>query len=218
MSKFRRNTLINWSSFLLLYLLFSWWHGTFEGPLSSEEIQQYLEKFQDLYPAENAQTFRKFMEEDNGKAVVMVNAILLFDQPKPIDGKQAASSEEALETYAGFVLPFLIQRGSYPLYSGNALYQTVEVWGIEGAESWSSGALVRYRSLRTLMDMITREEFAQFHDHKVAAIEKTIAFPTTREIQIGGLGSLVFFMLLSLHLGIQLLLKHRQATDEKLLH
>ena len=55
-----------------------------------------------------------------------------------------------------------------------------------------------------MIEMSTNPEFEQFHDNKIAAIEKTIAFPTKSKIQMGGLGSIVFLVLLCIVLFIQL--------------
>ena len=49
--------------------------------------------------------------------------------------------------------------------------------GVENAETWDTGALVRYRSRRDLLDIVTNPDFGGRHHFKVAALEKTIAYP-----------------------------------------
>ena len=128
-----------------------------------------------------------------------------------IHGKDfGRDSAEALAEYTNFVFPYLIKRGSYPLYSGTAILDSMEKWGIENAEEWTSGALVRYRSRRVMLEMATDSTFEQFHDAKIAAIEKTFAFPTTADISMGNLSLTVFFILLSLSLGMQLLINRKR--------
>ena len=51
----------------------------------------------------------------------------------------------------------------------------VEDW--DTVENWSRAALMRYRSRRTLMEIIANQEQGEAHKFKLAAIEKTIAFP-----------------------------------------
>lgn len=86
----------------------------------------------------------------------------------------------------------------------------MEQWGIENAEAWSFGALMPYRSRRVMMEMVTDPAFDQFHDARLAAIEKTFAFPATTVISIGNLNLTVGLALLSLALGIQLLIVRNQ--------
>ncbi|HAP64166.1 MAG TPA: hypothetical protein DCR93_33350 [Cytophagales bacterium] len=207
----QRRTLINWATWALLFLLFSWWHGAFEGPLSEAEINHYVARYQALHPDRDAAYLREFLQRDSGGPVVMLNAIKLYDTPLPIKGEPTgSSSEEVLNTYSQYVIKYLIRKGSYPLFVGEALYRSVEHWGIENAEDWTSGGLIRYRSLRTMMEMSTNPEFAKFHDYKVSAIEKTMAYPTQARVQLGGLSSLVFFIFLSLALGVQLLINRKR--------
>ena len=145
----------------------------------------------------------------------MVNAIKLYDTPIKVNGQSFGnSSEEALSEYTSFVLPYLIKRGSYPIYSGNAVFDAMEKWGIENAEEWSSGALMRYRSRRVMLEMATDPVFDQFHDAKIAAIEKTFAFPAATVVSTGNLALTVGLVLLSLALGMQLLINRQGKAYE----
>ncbi len=83
------------------------------------------------------------------------------------------------------------------------------MWGIDNAQDWSSAAFVRYRSVRVLLEMATNPKFRDFHDYKIAALEKTIAYPTYAKLHIGNLAVLVFFIFLSMALGGQLYLTSR---------
>lgn len=201
----KKLTLVNWSIAGLLKLLFLRWHGAFESPLSPSEVEHYLKRYQKQHPEADTSHLRRFMEDDDGKPIVMVNVIKLYDTPIEVNGQNFGdSSEEALSEYTRFVLPYLIKRGSYPMYSGDAVFEAMEQWGIENAEEWSSGALMRYRSRRVMMEMATDPDFNQFHDAKISAIEKTFAFPATTDISTGNLTLSVVLILLSLALSMQL--------------
>ncbi|MEM8863457.1 MAG: hypothetical protein AAGD96_34550, partial [Chloroflexota bacterium] len=65
---------------------------------------------------------------------------------------------------------------------------------------------VRYRSRRTMIEMTTNPEFQQNQGNKFIGIEKTIAYPTTVDIQVIGLGWFVGLLLLSIALACQLLI------------
>lgn len=209
-----RITVILWSAAVLLFLAFSWWHGAFEGPLKPHEIDNYIDAFTQMNPDADIDRLRRFMEEDDGRPVIMVNAIKNYDTPIVVNGRDfGTDSAEALAEYTGFVFPYLIKRGSYPLYSGTAAFNAMEKWGIDNADEWTSGALVRYRSRRVMLQMATDPVFDQFHDAKIAAIEKTFAFPTTTDISMGNLSLTVFFTLLSLAFGMQLLINRRRGEQ-----
>ncbi len=205
MTKQKKLILLNWSIAGVLMILFLAWHGAFEDPVTSEEIKYYVERYQAKHPEADTSNLRQFLEEDDGKPIVMVNAIKLYDTPIEVNGQNfGTTSEEALSEYTSFVLPYLLKRGSYPIYNGNAVFDSIEIWGIENAEEWGSGALMRYRSRRVMIEMSTDPVFDQFHDAKIAAIEKTFAFPATTVISTGNLDLTVGLVLLSLALGMQL--------------
>ena len=50
---------------------------------------------------------------------------------------------------------------------------------------WTTGAGMRYRSRRDMLDIATNPAFAGSHEFKVAAMRKTIAFPIDPWIQLG---------------------------------
>ncbi len=62
---------------------------------------------------------------------------------------------------------------------GTAAAEALDIWGIDDAERWDQGALVRYRSRRDLMNQVVALVASgdDIHRFKVAALEKTIAYP-----------------------------------------
>ncbi len=213
MTNHKKLTLLNWGIAGTLTLLLQAWHGAFESPLTSDEVNDYVTRYQEIYPKGDISSVRKFLEEDDGKPVVMVNVIKVYDIPIEVNGKSYGdSAKDALGEYMSFVSPYLIKRGSYPLYTGEAVLHSLEHWGIDNAAEWSSGALVRYRSRRVMMQMVTDPLFDQFHDAKIAAMEKTISYPVITTFSTGNLAVTVGLGLLSLALGMQLLI-NRQKTE-----
>ncbi len=205
----KKLTIINWSVVLILYLLFSIWHGAFEGPLTPAEIDVFVDKYQTLNPEKDTKRIRALMESDDGEPKYMVNAIKLYDTPQLINGKKVGdTSAEILDTYTQHVFSFLLRHGSYPIYSGNAVFDAVERWGVTNADEWSSGAIVRYRSMRVMMKMSTDSSFRQFHDYKIAAMEKTIAFPTTAMLNLGSLSLIMAFVFIIFGLIAQLIINN----------
>ena len=171
----------SWAILGIVYALFFYWYTSFGGPLSDEEIAHYT-KVLASNPEMNANSERwiSFMESDTGDDWAMWNAVDLFDTPKQVEGVEPGdTAEEVVNRYAEPFFAKALSRAAHPVMGGTAANTALDIWGIEGGESWDSGLLVRYRSRRDIMEII--EEMAtsdsQIHSFKVAAVEKTIAFP-----------------------------------------
>jgi hypothetical protein len=73
--------------------------------------------------------------------------------------------------------------------------------GIENTtemKTWTDGALFRYRSRRTFMEIVANPELKGRHEFKLAALNKTIAYPIETSIYLGDLRLLIGLILLSL--------------------
>jgi hypothetical protein len=160
---------------LLLYGAFWFWYTPSGSPLSDEEIEAYLSR---IDSAEGRARIESFAREDTGRSFYMLNALDLDESPESIDGALAgADSQQLMDLYMEHMLPALLARASHPTFFGVTVGKSVEVVGIENAETWDRGALVRYRSRRDLLDIVTNPDFRGRHHFKVAALEKTIAYP-----------------------------------------
>ena len=178
-----------WIALVVLYAVFFGWYTSFGGPLTPEEIERYMgimaERSED--PA-RLEVWRAFMESDTGDDFVMYNAIDLRETPRA--GEGVAPGETSAEVISRYTAPFMraaVQRASHPIFYGWAAAGAVDLWGIEGAEDWTNAGLVRYRSRRDLMKQV---EFisqldTNIHDFKIAALEKTIAFPVDPWFHLG---------------------------------
>lgn len=188
-----------WLAAVVLYLGFWLWHNGLGTPLSDAEVDHYIQVITENRPdieAEDLKAMRAFLEEDDGEDLVMFNAIKLHDRPQPVAGIPAdETSAQVLNRYNRFVMPYLFRRGGHPVLVGDAVRDAVEVWGIENAEKWTTGAMIRYRSRRDMMDMATNPEFQKVHPYKIAAMEKTIAFPVRPYLVAGGLDLVVALFL-----------------------
>lgn len=186
---------------------FAWYTGAGE-PLSTDEVDGYIEKLaqREGRDPERLEVFRAFLEADTGDDFIIVNAIELHDEPVATgEMKAGETSAEALDRYMAFMWPALLARACHPVVGGDALV-TVESWGIEGANSWSSAGLMRYRSRRDMMEIATDPEFDDAHQYKIAAMSKTVAFVIEPRLNLGDPRVPVGLALLSLGLLLQLLL------------
>ena len=160
---------------LFTYAAFWFWYTPSGGPLTNEEISFYLDQ---IDSDEGRAQIETFAREDTGRSFYMLNALDLDESPGPIEGAPSgAGGQQLMDLYMEHMLPALLARASHPAFFGAAVGKRIEVVGVENAETWDTGALVRYRSRRDLLDIVTNPDFRGRHHFKVAALEKTIAYP-----------------------------------------
>ena len=80
--------LIIWGTAFIIYAIFWLWYVGFRKPLTKEEIDHYIKKYQEFNNNSEAELIgiRDFFEKDTGKSFVMVNSILLKKKPDLVEG------------------------------------------------------------------------------------------------------------------------------------
>lgn len=193
-----RRTLL-WTLPAVAYVLFFVWYTDLRGPLSGEEIDAYVERLRANGAAEaRIAGVRQFMENDDGRHFVMANYLDMADAPPTVEGAPAgADADTLLGLYMEHMYPALFARACHPVFVGDAIHTALDLSGIDGADSWTRAALMRYRSRRTMMEITTNPAFAGRHEYKLAALEKTIAFPVAPLLNPGDLRLLLALVLLA---------------------
>ncbi|XOV86845.1 MAG: hypothetical protein ACFHX7_17965 [Pseudomonadota bacterium] len=193
---------ILWTTGLLCWAAFTFWYTNTGGPLTQEEISVYLSRMGQGDDSERAKRLRSFLESDTGNQFIMVNIIDMAENPPDVPGAAPGESAQSLlGRYMAFMYPALFSRACHPVFAGRAVAASLDLTGIEGAEVWDQGALMRYRSRRDMMEIATNPEFADRHDFKIAALDKTIAFPVEGVLNYSDprfLLALLFFTIVSL--------------------
>ena len=207
----RRNL---WLSSFVLYALFFSWYTDFGGPLTEAEIRAFIAKteYRDLGGAPSARgALLEFLRNDTGRQFLMLNAVDLAKDPPQMEGAPPdADAQTLIDLYMEHMIPALLSRASHPVVVGKSVADSLDLLGIEGAEAWSDGAIMRYRSRRTLIDIIGNPEFYARHDFKLAGLEKTIAYPIEPRIYLGDLRLVLGLLMLT----ITALLDARLARKE----
>ena len=210
----------SWIILALVYAAFFYWYTSFEGPLTQEEIVHFTEVVNGApgMEDEQARIWIEFMDSDTGDDWAMWNAVDLAERPKPIEGVEpGATSEEVVNRYVEPFFARAVLRASHPVLSGAAAAPALDLWGVEGAGEWDHGILVRYRSRRDIMEimeeMVTSQE--SIHAFKVAAVEKTIAFPLDPWFQLGDPRILLalIFVILGLLLQLRYTARSRPSVE-----
>ena len=182
-----------WTFLIIIYGLFFAWYTDFGGKLSDEEIEYYANKFESnalkdgrVLEPRIKELLQKFMEEDSGKQFMMVNVIDMSENPTFPDGTLAIESSDVLmNEYMEHMYGELLKRASHPAYFGSAVNGSMDLVGIENAEIWERAALFRYKSRRAFLEIVTHPNMNSKHKYKIAALEKTIAFPVENQFYLG---------------------------------
>ena len=196
----------------LFYAFFLFWYTDLEGPLSDAEVDAFVATMTANGSDPEVIAFvEKFGREDSGKQFLMVNNIDYDEQPPDVPGAQPGeSAEQLMGRYMEHMIPALLKRACHPVLMGSAVYPSMDLVGIEGAETWDAGALFRYRSRRAFLEIVTNPAFRGKHHFKTAALEKTIAYPIEPDLYLGDPRLLLGLILLALTALADLLRLSRQ--------
>ncbi len=202
----KRTTLLS-VLLVVAYIAFWLWYTPLKGPLEPAEVEQYMEFFVDRgSDAESQHRLRHFLESDTGDDFIMFNVIELREPPSQIEGVEPTdNAQDVLANYMEYMWPALLRRACHPVLMGTASADALDTWGVEATPKWSQGAAMRYRSRRDMMEITTNPAFQGRHDFKLAAMLKTVAFPTDPWTQFAAgprlaLGMVVLILLLILRL------------------
>lgn len=178
-----------WVAAAFVFGLFSLWYDNWSGPLRAEEIDALLERASaqsQIEPARLA-TVRAFLEADDGGEFFMLNVLRPHDEPVTVPGSdERKPAPEVADVYTRHFMPALLRRAGHPALVGRAAAGYVEAWGVEPDPGWRAGAVIRYRSRRDMMELATDPAFEPAHAFKIAALERTFAFPLDPAIAVAG--------------------------------
>jgi hypothetical protein len=197
-----------WISLLVIYSSFFIWYTDFGGKLTDDEIQYYGNKFESnalkdgrVLEPRIKELLQNFMKEDSGKQFIMVNVIDMSENPTFPDGTVSdESADNLMNEYMKHMYSEILKRASHPVFMGSAVNGSMDLVGIENAEVWETAALFRYKSRRAFLEIVTHPDMNSKHKYKIAALEKTIAFPVETQLYLGDPRLLLGFIFLILGL------------------
>lgn len=178
-----------WVGPAVLWLAFCFWYTNTSGPITEAEQEAFLAAAAQngMADAERS-SLQRFMAEDDGGQFLMVNLLELADDPE-------ASAN--MGRYMEHMFPALLGRACHPMLAGDAIHVAMDLTGIEGAETWTSVGVVRYRSRRDLLEIAMNPIFSDKHDYKIAALAKTIAVPIGPSVYLSDLRFLLLLVLVA---------------------
>ncbi len=158
-----------WLLLGIIYGSFFLWYTDLGGKLNDDEIQSFLNKLEENGINEYIYNSMKiFMEQDSGKQFLMVNNIHMSVDP---------SADEFFRKYNEHMIPELLSRACHPTFFGSSVHQAMDIVGIDNAADWDTAVLMRYKSRRAFMEVVSNPELKGKHEFKIVALEKTIAYP-----------------------------------------
>ncbi|MEO1475946.1 MAG: hypothetical protein AAFS13_06140 [Pseudomonadota bacterium] len=183
-----------WTGFLILiFIAFSLWYGGRTTPLTVEEGTALLNEITELHIEAGNPTgtdgFRQNMldmiPKDDGREFYAIN----LESLKP--GNEAREADAA---YGRHVIPALLKRGSFPVYVGDRSGLMLGQYG----EEIDRVAIVRYRSLRDMLEMNTDPAMIDGVPYKFASLDHTEVFisrPVVSAVQVKLLVGLTLVLL-----------------------
>ena len=198
--------LINASVLIALYLVFlAWYDGWGMSPMTTAEVEQYLKNV----PLDSNGNFqdrmRKMGADDNGDEFFMLN----LNRYKYADDEPKVGVPAAYQSYGASVIGMLLKNGGHPIYSGE--FFTSPLIGDSDEAHWDEVILVRYRSRRDFLAMVTSDAYQEIARDRTSGIAYAAVSPTTPALNLAAPRLLVLILLLVPGLLIDCLLRRKTA-------
>lgn len=189
----KRRRLGLWLGAAGVYAVFRHWYTDSKGPLTDAEVDAFVARATDRGDdPDTVAKLERFFREDTGRQFLMVNVVDMNESPPAVEGAPpGADADELMQLYMEHMNKELLKRACHPVVMGEAVHEALDLLGIEGGEEWTGGALFRYRSRRSFMGIIEHPDMASRHRFKLAALDKTIAYPVEPGLNLGDLRLLV---------------------------
>ncbi len=185
---------IIWAALLaILYDSFWVWYGGNGDPISQADGENMLAQIEQLHgfkledtpEGSMSRNLTAMLPKDDGKEFYAVNLETRAQGP---NAKQAETQ------YGEIVVPLLLERGGHPVFVSERAGLMLGKFG----NQIDRVAVVRYRSLRDLLDMIRDERMVEGNQFKSASLAHTEVFitrPTITFVQVRFMLGMLFLIL-----------------------
>ena len=163
---------IGWTALLaLVFIGFSAWYGGNGKPITPEEGEELVQQLRAFHGNSGSErrgfvdNIAEMIPRDDGKEFYAVN---LENQ------KEGEAAQISGETYSSIVMPLLFKRGGHPVF----ISQRVGLMLGEYGNDVDRVAVIRYRSLRDMIDMSLDPAMKEGRVYKYGALNHTEVFIT----------------------------------------
>jgi hypothetical protein len=170
-----------WVIALALYFVFRLWYDNWRGPLSPQEVNDFMNQVSDLKMSEysDPKDLRAFLEADDGKEFVMVNLVRVHigELAHPHTGKPTKGID-LLREYGNSFVKVLVRHGGHPVLVMRKVGGYIDSWNTPPDPGWHVAGSMRYRSRRDMMQLALDPSVRDVHILKTAATATTFSFPS----------------------------------------
>jgi hypothetical protein len=170
-----------WVVALALYIVFRLWYDNWRGPLSPQEVNDFMNQVSDLKMSEysDPKDLRAFLEADDGKEFVMVNLVRVHtgELAHPHTGKPTKGID-LLREYGNSFVKVLVRHGGHPVLVMRKVGGYIDSWNTPPDPGWHVAGSMRYRSRRDMMQLALDPSVRDVHILKTAATATTFSFPS----------------------------------------
>lgn len=166
--------------FLLVFIGFlAWYDGWGQEPMTSAELDGYLanvpsqSEFHDI-----ADRFRRFGEGDDGREFFMLN----LNRYEHAEDESHGDVPAAYREYGNAVVGMVLKNAGHPVYVGR--FPAYRIIGETADAGWDEVILVRYRSRRDFISMVTSDEYQAIAQVRAGGIEYAEVGPTMSRISV----------------------------------
>ena len=175
-----KTRLINAVVFLALYLAFlAWYDGWGMDPFTAEEVDTLVGK--EVAKGANPEllkNLRRFLKDDDGEEFLMLN----LNRYEYAENEEQQGVPVAYQNYGQAVIQMILKNAGHPIYSGEIPDYLLDGDIKDG--SWHEIILVRYRSRRDFISMVTSDEYLKIARHRTGGIEYAEVTPTRASINL----------------------------------
>ncbi|MEM9476258.1 MAG: hypothetical protein AAGA71_13260 [Pseudomonadota bacterium] len=211
-----KKTTVLSTSLLVALLAFYAWHTPLRGPLTDAEVDAFIATQAETVGTTwtDVSAFEAFLRSDDGRPFVMINLMEYRETAEYPEGyvmDADMTGAEAGTLYGQSVVLQLLMRGSYPVARAerhNTIINSVD----QTAGEFDSFAMVRYRSRRDLIDMLSSDAFQSAEVHKWASLENTLVAPSRNSVSFRFVPFVPLFLLVGIGVVFGMLLRGRRGS------
>ena len=175
------------------------------SPMTTAEVERYLANVpQDSEMVDFLDMMRN-MGVDDGEEIFMLN----LNRYKYADDEPKVGVPAAYRSYGTSVIGMILKNGGHPIYSGEFL--TSRIIDDSDEAYWDEVILVRYRSRRDFIAMVTSDAYQEIARNRTSGIAHATVFPTTSAINLAAPRLLVLILLMIPGLLFDYLLRRKAA-------
>jgi hypothetical protein len=179
-----------YAAVITVYVSWFVWYGGTGEPVTKAELGSYITSMKEKSSSgpektkEATQLMRSLADFDTGNEFLMINLIKYREKaayPKSSDWANETDARAADKRYTQGVIKELFVRGGLPVLKSNVI-GTFMIDG--GWRDWDEVSIVRYRSVKDMLDMIVGMADNGLAVHKFASIKQTHVFPAEPVISL----------------------------------